>query len=91
MKTRTFFLISSILLLTGCLVAPRRGGGVEVLPVLPAVVELDVEPYYVYGGYYYSYSNDRWFYATSRSGPWVDLPRSHWPRETRRRGWGRPR
>jgi hypothetical protein len=77
--------------LTACVVATGPRGGVEVVPVLPAVVELDVEPYYTYEGYVYFYSGDRWLYSTSRNGPWTELPRSHWPRETRRRGWERRR
>jgi hypothetical protein len=66
------------------------GIGVTV-PALPAVVELGPDPYYQSGGYIYLYRNDRWQYATSRSGPWADLPRSHYPRETRFRGRDRDR
>lgn len=73
--------------LSGCVIAPpgRVGFGVRV-PALPVVVELGSEPYYVHGGYTYFYDNDRWRYADSRAGPWVELPRSHYPRETRYRG-----
>ena len=80
------------LLLSACVVAPHgRGPGVGIgigisVPTLPLVVELGSDPYYVHGGYTYFYDNDRWRYANSRSGPWVDLPRSHYPRETRYRG-----
>lgn len=82
------------LLLTACVVAPgHRGSGVILAPALPLVVELGVEPYYYYGGYHYYYNRDRWSYSNTRSGPWVDLPRSHYPREVRIRGggdgWGR--
>ena len=87
MKAKLVVLISSAFILTACMVAPRRGGGLEIIPILPVTVELEVEqPYYVQGGYHYFYSNDRWHYATSRNGPWAELPRSHWPRETKWRG-----
>lgn len=76
--------VAAAALLAGCMVASRRGGGLEVVPILPTLVELDFgEPYYVQNGYHYHYSNERWHYANSRSGPWTELPRSHWPRETR--------
>lgn len=77
------------LLLGGCVVAPAgRGDGVGIgigiaVPALPLIVELGADPYYSHGGYTYFYDNDRWRYSASRSGPWVDLPRSHYPRETR--------
>lgn len=87
----------SALLLSACIVAPvGRGPGVGVsvgieVPALPLIVELGSDGYYVQGGYIYYYDNNRWRYATSRSGPWVDLPRSHYPRETRYRDRGRDR
>lgn len=80
------------LLLSACVVAPTgrgHGGGVGIgltVPTLPLIVELGSDPYYAYGGYTYYYDNNRWRYAGSRAGPWVDLPRSHYPRETRFRG-----
>ena len=75
------------LLLSACVVAPAgRGPGMVVAPALPLVVELGVEPYYVQRGYYYHYDNNRWRYSNSRSGPWADLPRSHYPKETRFKG-----
>jgi hypothetical protein len=68
-------------------VTPGPGGyGVEVAPALPAVVELGPEPYYQQYGYFYYYHNDVWHYSQSRNGPWNELPRSHWPRETRHEG-----
>lgn len=74
-------------MLTACIVSPGPGGyGVEVAPPLPPVVVLDVEPYYYQGGYYYYYQSDRWHYSRARSGPWTELPRSHWPKEIRHRG-----
>jgi hypothetical protein len=59
-----------------------------VAPALPLVVELGAEPYYYQGGYHYYYDNNRWSYSNSRSGPWTDLPRSHYPKETRFKGRG---
>lgn len=90
MNTRKIALaltLLSALLLSACVVAPPgRGGAVVVAPALPVVVELGVEPFYFYGGFHYYYDNSRWSYSRSRSGPWVELPRSHYPRETRLRG-----
>ena len=72
------------LLLSACVVAPAgHGRGMVVAPALPLTVELGVEPYYYQSGYYYFYDNNRWRYSNSRSGPWEDLPRSHYPKETR--------
>lgn len=77
------------LVLSACVVAPAdRGHALVVAPALPVVVELGVDPYYYQSGYHYHYYNDRWLYARSRSGPWADLPRSHYPREIRFRGRG---
>jgi hypothetical protein len=74
-------------LLTDCVVAPAgRGGEYVVAPALPLVVELGVDPYYYYSGYYYYYHDNRWSYSHARRGPWSDLPRDHYPRETRHRG-----
>jgi hypothetical protein len=76
------------LLLTACIVAPadRGYGGVVVAPALPLIVEIGPEPYYFHDGFHYYYHGDRWSYSRSRSGPWSDLPRSHYPKEIRRRG-----
>ena len=72
------------LVFAGCLMVPGpRGGGVAMVPLLPPVVVLEAEPYYVHEGYYYYYQNNGWYYSHSRSGPWVDLPRDHYPREVR--------
>ena len=77
------------ILLTACVVAPSpRGDGMVVAPALPVVVEIGAEPYYYQGGYYYYYHNDRWSYSNARTGPWMDLPRDRYPRETRFRGRG---
>ena len=67
----------------GCVVVPGPRGGASVVPVLPPVVVLGPEPYYVHEGYYYHYRDDGWYYSRSRQGPWADLPRDHYPREVR--------
>ena len=89
MNSRLFALVSSVVLLLACVVAPRPGGGLEVIPILPLVLELGDDNYYEQGGYHYFYSNDRWYYSNSRNGDRRELPRSHWPRETRHRDHGR--
>ena len=72
------------LMLSACIVAPDHySRGVVVAPALPVVVELDVEPYYYQRGYYYYYDHDNWRYSNAKTGPWTNLPRSHYPRETR--------
>jgi hypothetical protein len=74
------------LVLTACVVEPAHyGSRLVVAPALPLVVELGVEPYYYQGGYHYYYNNGNWRYSRARSGPWVDLPRSHYPKEIRRK------
>src|ERR1700675_2890932 len=84
---RMLIVALTALMLTACIVAPvEHGSGMVVVPALPLTVELGVEPYYYQSGYHYYYNNDRWSYARSRSGPWVDLPRSHYPKETRFKG-----
>ena len=69
----------------GCFVVPGpRGGGVAVVPLLPPIVVLGSEPYYEHSGYHYYYREDgNWSYSQSRGGPWVTLPRDHYPREVR--------
>jgi hypothetical protein len=75
------------LLLSACVVGPAgHGPGMVVAPPLPLILQLDVEPYYFQHGYYYHYNNNSWRYSNSRSGPWADLPRSHYPKETRFKG-----
>lgn len=87
MKRWVLAALFAVLLLAGCVIAPGPPGyEVEVAPPLPAIIELDVEPYYFQGGYYYYYHDSRWDYSRSRRGPWLELPRSHWPREIRRKG-----
>jgi hypothetical protein len=73
------------LVLTGCVVAPagRYDADVVVAPRLPVVVELGVEPYYSYGGFYYYYHDHLWQYSRARTGPWKYLPTDRYPREIR--------
>jgi hypothetical protein len=81
-----------VFLFVGCMVGHgHRGSGVVVVPALPSIVVLESEPYYYHSGYHYHYQNDRWFYSTERSGPWVELPRDRYPKETRFKGKGHER
>ena len=97
MRKSLLILPVAALLLSACVVSPDgRGPGVGVsvgiaVPALPLIVELGSDGYYAQGGYTYYYDNSRWRYATSRSGPWTELPRSHYPRETRYRDRDRDR
>jgi len=87
MKNLFVAVLLAVFLFAGCVVAPgHRGSGVVVVPALPSIVVLESEPYYYHGGYHYFYQNDRWSYSTSRSGPWVELPRDRYPKETRFKG-----
>jgi len=77
-------LLVSFMLAAGCLLVPHRGrGGVSFVPLLPSIVELGEEAYYVHEGYHFHYRNDGWYYSRSRRGPWSALPRDHYPREVR--------
>ena len=86
MSSKAMVPVFSLLLLSACMVAPTRGGGLEIIPILPTVVEVDSDNYYAHGGYHYFYNDDRWYYSSTRNGRRSELPRSHWPKETRRRG-----
>jgi len=86
MRSKVMVPVFSLLLLSACMVTTRRDGGLEVIPILPTVVEIDSDNYYAHGGYHYYYDNERWYYSSTRDGRRSELPRSHWPRETRRRG-----
>jgi hypothetical protein len=88
--------VVAVALMAACAVVPSgRHGELALIPLLPPLVVLDTEPYYFQGGVHYYYSNDAWYYSKSRSGPWTDLPRGHYPKETRYKGreggqgWGR--
>ncbi len=89
----TTIVLLSLLMPSTVISMGRRGPGVAVVvtvPILPAIVELDEEPYYYQNGYHYHYNDNRWYYARSRSGPWNELPRDHYPKEVRykKRGGG---
>jgi len=89
MKKGLLAVLFAVFLLGGCVVGPgRHGSGIVVVPPLPSVVVLEEEPYYYHGGYHYYYQNDRWSYSSSRSGPWVELPRDRYPKEVRFKGRG---
>lgn len=86
MKSNLAVPLFSLVILSSCMVAPTQGGGLQIIPVLPAIVEVDSDNYYAHDGYHYFYTNDRWYYSDSRNGHRSELPRSHWPRETHQRG-----
>jgi len=88
MNNKLLGLMASVLILAGCMVRSTPGGGLEVIPILPAVVEIGDDSYYEHNGYHYFYTNERWYYADSRDGRRSELPRDHWPKETRHRGGG---
>lgn len=83
-------LLAAFITLSACVLVPagHRGPGVVLAPPLPAIVVLEEEPYYYNSGYHYYYNDDRWFYSKDRGGPWVDLPRGHYPKDTRFKGRG---
>ncbi|RII26740.1 MAG: hypothetical protein CXR31_10055 [Geobacter sp.] len=85
MKSLVLVALFAAFTLTACFVSPGPGGSVMVSP-LPPVVELGSDPYYYQDGYYYYYQNNNWRYSRSRSGPWAELPRTHWPKEVRHKG-----
>jgi hypothetical protein len=84
MKNLLLVSLFTLFMGTACVVTPGPSeyGGITVSP-LPPVVVLGADPYYYQKGYYYYYQNNNWRYSRSRSGPWSDLPRSHWPKEIR--------
>jgi hypothetical protein len=87
MNTRTALLSVAValMMLTGCIVPGPNGRPTLLVPPLPSVVWLESEPYYVHGGYTYFYRDEGWYYSRERSGPWVELPRDHYPRQVRYR------
>jgi hypothetical protein len=91
MKRILISMLIAVSLLAACVILPagRRGhgsGGVVIAPFLPPVVVLGAEPYYFYSDFHYHYTNDRWYYSKSRSGPWAELPRNRYPKEVRFKG-----
>jgi hypothetical protein len=84
MKKAVIVALVSAFLVTGCAIGflgGHRGGSLIIVPALPVTVELDADQYYYQNGYYYHYDGNVWFYSQRREGPWLDLPRSHYPRE----------
>jgi len=87
MKSIFLAMVVAAGILSACVVGTdRRGRGVVVVSPLPSIVVLEEEPYYFHGGYHYHYRDNAWFYSHSRGGPWIDLPRSHYPKELRFKG-----
>jgi hypothetical protein len=89
-KVSLLVIIAASFLTTACVVPPPGDEGYDspeygdMRPVpLPPLVVLDAESYYFHNGLHYHYLNGRWLYSRSRSGPWTDLPRHHYPREVR--------
>jgi hypothetical protein len=91
MKHSLFAALIAALLISGCAVGFNRHGDLVIVPALPTVVEIYPDEYYYQDGYYYSYRGSVWFYAESRRGPWIRLPRNHYPREVRVRRHGEHR
>lgn len=92
MKSLLLMVMFALIAVSACVVTPGPPGyGGAVVAPLPVVVELGIDNLYYRDGYYYFYQNRNWRYSKSRSGPWTDLPHSHWPKEIRykeRRGDG---
>jgi hypothetical protein len=89
MKKTVIVALISAFLVTGCTVGfigGHHGGNMVIVPALPVTVELDADQYYYQNGYYYNYQGNVWLYSESRQGPWLQLPRSHYPREVHYRG-----
>lgn len=75
------------LLFAACAVAPGHyGAEVVIAPPLPTIVVLEDSTYYYHDGYHYHYRGNSWYYSTSRGGPWKDLPKDRYPKETRFKG-----
>jgi hypothetical protein len=82
-KAIVLALLCAVFAGAGCLVPGPGGRPVLVVPPLPYLVELGVEPYYFYEGFHYHFLNNVWYYAHERGGPWMKLPRGHYPKEVR--------
>ncbi|MDO8282581.1 MAG: hypothetical protein Q7U10_08185 [Thermodesulfovibrionia bacterium] len=81
-------IFASFIMFAACVLVPagRQDSGMVIVPRLPELVILVDEPYYYHSGYYYYYQNNRWFYSHAKSGPWMDLPRGHYPKEVKYKG-----
>lgn len=67
--------------------APRPA--VVVAPALPALVVLDVEPFYFYGGFHYHLDGGVWFFSKDKGGPWTKLPKDRYPKDVKFKGKGK--
>ncbi len=86
MKKLFFTILLASFLCAACIMtAGPHGTSVAIAPPLPVVVELDT-PYYYHSGFNYYYTSDKWYYSKKKGGPWIDLPRDRYPRETKYRG-----
>lgn len=84
-----FVAMLSMYLFSGCVYRGPHGESISIIPDLPVSIELlDSDPYYYQNGYYYYYHDNAWSYSHSRGGPWMDLPRSHYPRDVKFRHEG---
>ena len=81
MNGKRFFALIAVLMISGCTIGLDRRGDITIIPALPTTIEIDPDEYYYQDGYYYSIRGDVWFYAQTREGPWIELPRSRYPRE----------
>jgi hypothetical protein len=81
MKKICFVALTAALLISGCTIGFNHRGDLVIVPALPTVVEIYPDEYYYNDGYYYSYRGSVWFYAESRGGPWIRLPRNRYPHE----------
>ena len=86
MKKTILAVLAAGLLFAACAVGTGYHGELVVAPALPTIVVLESEPYYVHGGYHYHYQGNAWYYSKSRGGPWKELPRDRYPKETRFKG-----
>jgi hypothetical protein len=57
---------------------------VTIQPLPPVVVVPD-RRVYSYGGNYYYFWGDAWYWGRDRRGPWHSLPRDRWPSRMERR------
>lgn len=90
MKKTLIVALVSAFLAAGCavgFVGGHRGGSMVIVPALPETVEVDADQYYYQNGYYYRYQGNVWVYSQSKQGPWSDLPRTHYPKEVRTKGY----
>jgi len=58
----------------------RLNVSVVIVPPLPMTVALDDRGQYYQDGYYYHHRGRAWVYSESDHGPWMRLPRNHYPK-----------